>query len=83
MLDWGDTQEKISLADPIRQANAAATKTRWVKLKDAWQSFDVGLLIADGKVHQQIRRDTTKIPPSPLPSLKKLPHTYWHCVQPT
>lgn len=71
MLDWGDAQEKISLSDPTRQAIAAATKARWSKLKDAWQSIDIDLFVADGKVHQQMHRNTTK----PLAELEKItPH---------
>jgi hypothetical protein len=71
MMDWGEAQEKIALADPARQAIAAATKARWSKLEKQWDSIDIDLFIADGKVSQQIHRNTTK----PIAELEKIaPH---------
>jgi hypothetical protein len=68
MMDWGDAQEKLSLADPSRQAIAAATKARWSKLKNSWDSINIDLFVADGKVSQQIHRNTTK----PIAELEKI-----------
>jgi hypothetical protein len=71
MLGWGKAQEKNSLADPSRQAIANATKARWSKLKDSWNSINIDLFVADGKVSQQIFRNTTK----PLAELERVtPH---------
>ncbi len=71
MTDWGEAQEKISLADPARQAIAAATKTRWSKLENQWDSINIDLFVADDKVSQQLHRSTTQ----PIAELEKIaPH---------